>query len=36
MAPLGELRQPLGVLILDADDDCQFGVGIADRAVPTR
>jgi hypothetical protein len=26
----GELLQPLGVLILDADDNCVFGVGIAD------
>src|ERR1700683_1643273 len=29
VAARGELLQPLGVLILDADDDCQFGVGIA-------
>jgi hypothetical protein len=26
----GELLQPLGVLVLDAEDDCQLGVGIAD------
>jgi hypothetical protein len=30
VAVRGELHQPLGGLILDADDNCQFGVGIAD------
>ncbi len=29
----GELLQPLGVLILDADDDCEFGVRVADRGL---
>ncbi|HEV3320561.1 MAG TPA: hypothetical protein VG147_00035 [Solirubrobacteraceae bacterium] len=30
MAAGSELLQPLGILVLDADDDRQLGVGIAD------
>ena len=33
VAALGELLQPFSILVLDADDDCQLSLRVADMGV---